>query len=93
MNKEIDKLLFTDLAQIIEQGNVRRMTQFADVFPDIQIVTSLMTQLSWTHFIELIQPKSNEAREYYVKKISEEMWSIRETRNQIERIPSNLKAN
>jgi predicted nuclease of restriction endonuclease-like (RecB) superfamily len=61
------------------------MMQFASVFNDSQIVVTLSRQLSWSHFIELIPLKSNEAREYYVQKISEEMWSIRETRNQIER--------
>jgi predicted nuclease of restriction endonuclease-like (RecB) superfamily len=67
------------------EKNLRRMMQFASVFNDSQIVVTLSRQLSWSHFIELIPLKSNEAREYYVKKISEEMWSIRETRNQIER--------
>ncbi len=143
MSQEIEKILFTDLAQIIEQGksqltkqvnsvlmltywhigkkinehilkneraeygekvitvvsarletqfgrsytlrNVRRMMQFADVFPDIQIVTSLMTQLSWTHFIELFPLKSNEQRMFYAQKIAKEQWSVRQAKYQIER--------
>lgn len=30
--------------------NLRRMMQFAQEFPDIQIVSPLATQLSWSHF-------------------------------------------
>lgn len=30
--------------------NIRRMMQFARMFPDIRIVTPLATQLSWSHF-------------------------------------------
>ena len=116
MNQEIEKVLFTDLSNLIEQGkkqvvsqvnsiltitywhigkrindqvlkneraeygekvvaniskllekqygrsytlrNVRRMMQFAQDFSDFNIVTSLMTQLSWTHFIELFPLKT-----------------------------------
>jgi hypothetical protein len=30
------------------------MIQFAEVFPDREIVVSLMRQLTWTHFLALI---------------------------------------
>ena len=36
-----------------ELRNLRRMMQFAEQFPNIEIVSPLATQLSWTHFIEL----------------------------------------
>jgi predicted nuclease of restriction endonuclease-like (RecB) superfamily len=65
--------------------NVRRMMQFAEVFPDFKIVTSLMTQLSWTHFIELFPLKSAEQRLFYAEKIASERWTVRETNYQIGR--------
>ncbi len=65
--------------------NVRRMMQFADVFPDIQIVSSLMSQLSWTHFLELLPLKTMDQRSFYAQKIVTERWSVRQTRHQIER--------
>ncbi len=143
MGKELEKILFTDLAQIIEQGksqvakqvnstislvywqvgykinehilknkraeyakeivstvstqlknqygksfelrNLRRMMQFAEKFSNLEIVVPMARQLSWSHFIELLPLKKNEARIYYAQKIADETWSIRETRNQIER--------
>jgi hypothetical protein len=37
------------------QRNLFRMVQFAEVFPDPKILTSLMTQLGWTHFLHIIR--------------------------------------
>ena len=49
------------------ERNVRRMMQFAESFPDIQIVSPLATQLSWSHFIELLPLKSYEAKLFYAQ--------------------------
>jgi predicted nuclease of restriction endonuclease-like (RecB) superfamily len=143
MSQEIEKLLFNDLAQIIEQGkgqitkqvnstitlvywqvgykintyilenkratygkqtvgtvssqienkygrqfsekNVRRMMRFAEQFPDFAIVSPLVRQLSWSHFLILLPLKTEEAKIYYAQKAIEETWSKRELQNQIER--------
>jgi predicted nuclease of restriction endonuclease-like (RecB) superfamily len=61
------------------------MMQFADVFPDLEIVSPLATQLNWSHFIELLPLKTTNARIYYAKKASEERWSRNQLRKQIER--------
>ncbi|PKQ27860.1 MAG: hypothetical protein CVT63_05745 [Candidatus Anoxymicrobium japonicum] len=39
------------------EKNLRRMIQFAEVFPNEEIVVSLIRQLSWTHIIALIPLK------------------------------------
>lgn len=46
--------LTTEYGKGFSRANLFRMVQFYDIFPDEQIVSSLMRQLSWTHFIELI---------------------------------------
>jgi predicted nuclease of restriction endonuclease-like (RecB) superfamily len=61
------------------------MMQFASIYNEFKIVVTLSRQLSWSHFIELIPLKNEIARLYYAEKIAEEAWSVRETRNQIER--------
>ena len=33
-----------------DEKNIRRMMQFAQMFPDIQIVSPLVSKLSWSHF-------------------------------------------
>jgi hypothetical protein len=64
--------------------NLRRMIQFAALYPDREIVVTLSRQLSWSHFFALIPIKAGLAREYYAMKIAEERWSVRELRKRIE---------
>jgi len=68
-----------------EAKNLRRMVQFAQAFPDAEIVASLMRQLSWTHFLQLLPLKSEPARHFYARLCMAERWSVRELHRQIER--------
>lgn len=81
----LSKQLTVQYGKSFAQRNLRRMMQFASSFNDTEIVSPLATQLSWSHFIELLPIKSNEARSFYAHKAAEETWSKRELRNQIER--------
>ena len=40
-----------------EERTIRRMVQFAQEFPDWQIVSPLVSKLSWTHFLTKIVPQ------------------------------------
>jgi len=86
------QIVATLSAQLVERHgksfsarNLRRMMLFAENFSNLEIVATLSPQLSWSHFIELIPIKNEDKRNFYAKKISEERWSIRQTRKQIER--------
>ncbi len=87
--KEIVSTLSTQLVihygKSFELRNLRRMIQFSEVFPDFEIVSTVSTQLSWSHFVELLPLKGNEARLYYAHHSAQENWSVRELRRQIER--------
>ena len=63
---------------------LRRMIQFSTVFPDEQIVVSLLRQLSWTHFIALIPLNDNLKIEFYAEMCRLERWSVRTLRNKID---------
>jgi len=65
--------------------NLRRMIQFAQAFSDPQIVSTLSTQLAWSHFVELLPVKSSEARLFYAKQAAEGCLGVRELRGIIER--------
>jgi len=54
-------------------------------FDDLEIVTPLVTQLSWSHFLQLLPLKSMEQKIYYAKKSIEENWSKRVLIYQIQR--------
>ena len=60
-----------------EPRTIRRMMQFASLFPDLQIVTPLVTQLSWTHFLLVMPIKDPLAREFYLTMAANERWSKR----------------
>jgi predicted nuclease of restriction endonuclease-like (RecB) superfamily len=87
--KEIVSTLSTQLAnrygKSFELRNLRRMMQFSEAFPDILKVYPVAAQLSWSHFVELLPLKTEEAREYYALQSVQEVWSIRDLRRQIER--------
>ena len=87
--KQIVTTLSTQLRErygrSFESRNLRRMMQFCDVFPDFEIVSTLTTQLSWSHFVELLPLKTNEARLYYAKDAAERQLGIRQLRDMISR--------
>ena len=86
--KQIVSTLSTQLTEEYGKGfnekNLRRMMQFAELFPDFQIVAPLARQLSWSHFIELLSIKNDLGREFYLTMAASENWSIRTLRNKID---------
>lgn len=81
----LSEKLMTRYGRSFEEKNLRRMIQFCAQFEDFSIVVALSRQLSWSHFLILIPLKTNESRMYYAQKAAEEVWGIRELRNQIAR--------
>jgi predicted nuclease of restriction endonuclease-like (RecB) superfamily len=63
---------------------MRRMIQFAEVFPDERIVVSLIRQLSWTHIIALIPLDKPLQRDFYAEMCRIERWSVRTLRRKID---------
>jgi predicted nuclease of restriction endonuclease-like (RecB) superfamily len=75
--------LIQDYGGSFAEKNLRRMIQFAEVFPDEKIVVSLIRQLSWTHFIALIPLKDTLQRDFYAELCRVERWSVRTLRQKI----------
>ena len=65
------------------EKNLRRMIRFAEVFPGREIVASLMRQLTWTHFIELMPLDKPLQCEFYAEMCRVERWSVRTLRQKI----------
>ena len=79
------KKLAEEFGRGFEVKNLRRMVQFAQIFPDLEKGVTLWCKLSWSHFLLLIPMKSEVVRQYYVEQSIAESWSVRELRRQIER--------
>ncbi len=59
------------------EKNLRRMIQFAAVFPDEKIVAALRRQLGWTHFKAIIPMADPLKRDFYAEMCRMENWSTR----------------
>ncbi len=67
-----------------EKRNLYRMRQFYETYPDFEIVSSLLTQLSWTHHSILISRcKTESERLFYLELAVAERYSTRELDRQI----------
>ena len=80
----ISKRLIEDYGTSFAEKNLRRMIQFSEVFPDIEIVASLMRQLSWTHFTLIFPLKSDLERDFYIQLCRLEKWSVRTLKSKID---------
>jgi len=66
-----------------EEKNLRRMLQFAQQFPDNEIVVTLSRQLSWSHILSLLPLKKTEAKLFYANSVSTYGLGVRELRKAI----------
>jgi predicted nuclease of restriction endonuclease-like (RecB) superfamily len=86
--KEIILILSNQLRVEYGRGFTRRnlfnMIRFAEVFPDEKIVHALSTQLTWTHFREIIYLDTSLQREFYAEMCRVERWSTRTLKAKIQ---------
>jgi len=67
-----------------EERTIRRMMQFAQTFPDFQIVSPLVSKLSWSHFLVVMTLKDELQREFYLTMAASEQWSKRTLQSKID---------
>lgn len=79
----LSRQLAGDYGRGFEEKNLRRMVQFAEVFPAEEIVVSLIRQLSWTHFLVLLPVKDPLARDFYAQMCQLDGWSVRTLRERV----------
>ena len=61
-------------------ATVNRAIQFSQRFPDESIVSTLSTQLSWSHFMKLLPIQDPLARDFYAEMCRIERWDVRTLR-------------
>ena len=66
------------------EKSLRRMIQFAEVFPRQEIVATLSRQLGWSHFVEIIPLKDELQRDFYAEMCRLERWSVRTLRAKVQ---------
>ena len=60
--------------------NLERMRKFYIYFP---IATTVSSQLSWSHYLEIIKIEEKYKRNFYIKETINARWSVRELQRQI----------
>jgi len=79
----LSRQLITEYGKGWGEKQLRRMMQFAQVFPDQETVVSLIRQLSWTHILALIPIEDPVKRAFYSEMCILEKWSVRTFRERI----------
>jgi predicted nuclease of restriction endonuclease-like (RecB) superfamily len=80
----LSKELTADFGRGFAEKNLRRMAQFAEVFPDREIVVTLSRQLGWSHFVAIIPLKDGLQRDFYAEMCRVERWSVRTLRAKVQ---------
>lgn len=63
--------------------NLRHMMQFNEVLSNVEKVSTLSRQLTWSHFKELIYFDDNLKRDFYIQMALADNWSVRTLRDRI----------
>jgi len=76
--------LEVDFGRGFGRSSLFNMVRFVEVFPDIQIVQSLIGQLSWTHFQKIIYLDDPLKRDFYAEMCRLENWNTRTLHQKIQ---------
>ena len=71
-------------AKGFEERTIRRMMKFAQTFPDFRILSTLLSKLSWSHFLIVMPIKDELQREFYITMAASENWSVRTLQEKID---------
>ena len=78
--EKLSQKLTTEFGKGFSKRNLERMRKFYIYFP---IATTVSTQLSWSHYLELLKVDEESKRKFYMKETINSRWSVRELQRQI----------
>jgi DUF1016 N-terminal domain len=73
----LSQKLIAEFGRGFDATNLNRMMNFAEAFPNEEIVATLSQQLSWSHFRELLPLDQPLQREFYAEMCRMEGWNLR----------------
>jgi predicted nuclease of restriction endonuclease-like (RecB) superfamily len=86
--KQIVSTLSRQLTEAYGRGwsekQLHNFIRFTEAFPDIEIVSTVSRQLSWSHFKEVIYLDTELAMQFYAEMSRVEKWSVRTLRSKIQ---------
>ena len=79
----LSKKLIIDYGQGFSVPNISRMIRLHEFFPNKRIFSTLSKELSWSHFVEILQIRESLVRDFYTEMCRIERWSVRTLRQKI----------
>ncbi|MDR2869667.1 MAG: PDDEXK nuclease domain-containing protein [Deferribacteraceae bacterium] len=77
---ELSKRLTKELGRGYSRSNLYNMRELYLQYPKIQTASG---KLSWSHYLELLSVKDNDARAFYEQECANARWSVEELKRQI----------
>ena len=77
--ERLSKKLINEFGKGFSKRNLERMRKFYIYFP---IATTVSSQLSWSHYLELIKIEEEPKRNFYLREAINARWSVRELQRQ-----------
>ena len=85
--QEVVKRLAARLTERYGRGYSRqsifRMMRAAELYPEVEILSTLSTISNWSHFVELLTLSDQRKRDFYAAFADHERWSVRTLRTKI----------
>lgn len=78
--EKLSQKLTNEFGKGFFKRNLERMRKFYIYFP---IATTVSSQLSWSHYLELLKVDEEAKRNFYIKETINSRWSVRELQRQI----------
>ena len=78
--EKLSEKLTAEFEKGFSKRNLERMRKFYIYFP---IATTVSSQLSWSHYLEIIKIEEKYKRNFYIKETINARWSVRELQRQI----------
>ena len=78
--EKLSEKLTAEFGKGFSKRNLERMRKFYIYFP---IATTVSSQLSWSHYLEIIKIEEKSKRSFYIKETINARWSVRELQRQI----------
>lgn len=78
--EKLSQKLTDEFGKGFSKRNLERMRKFYIYFP---IATTVSSQLSWSHYLELLKVDEEAKRNFYIKETINSRWSVRELQRQI----------
>ncbi len=77
--EKLSKKLTDEFGKGFSKRNLERMRKFYICFP---IATTVSSQLSWSHYVEIIKIEEEHKRNFYLNECINSKWSVRELQRQ-----------